>query len=161
MTRNRLACVGRAVLVALLMLAASTASAQGIAGTVTADTGGVLPGVTVEAASPALIEGVQTAFTDGQGLYNFTNLEAGTYSVTFTLPGFSTVIREGVELTANFTATIERDCTESSLIGTVNRSAPKEVGNNGVPVLYDELLIPFWSRLSFRGQNLLGLRGSV
>ena len=100
-------------------------------------------------------------FTDGQGLYNFTNLEAGTYSVTFTLPGFSTVIREGVELTANFTATIERDCTESSLIGTVNRSAPKEVGNNGVPVLYDELLIPFWSRLSFRGQNLLGLRGSV
>ena len=107
MTRNRLACFGSAVLVALLMLGASTASAQGIAGTVTDDTGGVLPGVTVEAASPALIEGVQTAFTDGQGLYAFTALQTGTYAVTFTLPGFSTIVREGVVLTANFTATID------------------------------------------------------
>ena len=106
-TRNRLACFSSAVLVALLMLVASTASAQGIVGTVTDDTGGVLPGVTVEAASPALIEGVQTAFTDGQGLYAFTALQPGTYAVTFTLPGFSTIVREGVELTANFTATID------------------------------------------------------
>ena len=107
MTRNRLACFSSAVVVALVMLVASTASAQGIAGTVTDDTGGVLPGVTVEAASPALIEGVQTAFTDGQGLYQFTNLQIGTYTVTFTLPGFSTIIREGVELGANFTANID------------------------------------------------------
>ena len=107
MNRNRLTCVSSAVVVALVMLVASTASAQGIAGTVADDTGGVLPGVTVEATSPALIEGVQTAFTDGQGLYQFVNLQIGTYSVTFTLPGFSTIIREGVELTAGFTATID------------------------------------------------------
>ena len=107
MNRNRLTCVSSAVVVALVVLVASTASAQGIGGTVTDDTGGVLPGVTVEASSPALIEGVRTAFTDGQGLYAFTALQTGTYSVTFTLPGFSTIVREGVELTANFTATID------------------------------------------------------
>lgn len=104
---NRLTWFGSAVLVALLMLVASTASAQGIAGTVTDDTGGVLPGVTVEAASPVLIEAVRTAFTDGQGLYAFVGLVPGTYSVTFTLPGFSTIVQEGIELGANFTANID------------------------------------------------------
>ena len=106
MSWNKLACISSAVLVALLILAPA-ASAQGIAGTVTDDTGGVLPGVTIEAASPALIEGVQTAFSDGQGQYQFANLQIGLYTVTFTLPGFSTIIREGVELTAGFTANID------------------------------------------------------
>ena len=95
------------VVLAMLILAPSTASAQAIAGTVTDDTGGVLPGVTIEATSPALIEGVRTAFSDGAGLYNITNLAPGTYSVTFTLPGFSTIIREGVVLTAGFSANID------------------------------------------------------
>ena len=104
---NRLAFLSSAVLVTMLILAPSTASAQGIAGLVADDTGGVLPGVTVEASSPALIEGVRTAFSDGQGLYNIINLVPGTYSVTFTLPGFSTIIREGVVLTAGFTANID------------------------------------------------------
>ena len=107
MTWNRLAFLSSAVLVAMLILAPSTASAQAIAGTVSDDTGGVLPGVTVEATSPALIEGVRTAFSDGAGLYNIANLEPGTYSVTFTLPGFSTIIREGVVLTAGFSANID------------------------------------------------------
>ena len=109
MTRKRLACVSGVVL-ALLILVPLSASAQqgsGIAGEVTDDTGGVLPGVTVEATSPALIEGVRTAFSDGEGRYNIINLLPGTYSVTFTLPGFSTIIREGVVLTAGFTANID------------------------------------------------------
>ena len=106
MTWNRLGCISCAIL-ALLILAPFTASAQGITGSVSDDTGGVLPGVTVEASSPALIEGVRTAFTDGAGLYSITNLAPGTYSVTFTLPGFSTIIREGVVLTAGFTANID------------------------------------------------------
>ena len=106
MTWSRFACFSGGV-VALLVLVPFTASAQGIAGSVADDTGGVLPGVTVEASSPALIEGIRTAFTDGQGLYNITNLAPGTYSVTFTLPGFSTIIREGVVLTAGFTANID------------------------------------------------------
>ena len=81
--------------------------ASGIAGQVSDDTGGVLPGVTVEAASPALIERIRTVFTDGEGRYNVTPLPPGTYTVTFTLPGFSTIIREGVELTGGFTANID------------------------------------------------------
>ena len=90
-------------------LFASTAWAQqdsGISGLVTDAQEGVLPGVTVEAASPALIEGVRSVITDGQGRYNIIDLRPGPYTVTFSLPGFSTVIREGVELTAGFTAPV-------------------------------------------------------
>ena len=69
-----------------------------IAGTAKDATGAVLPGVTVEAASPALIEKVRTAVTDAQGNYKVIDLRPGTYSVTFTLPGFSTYKREGIDL---------------------------------------------------------------
>ena len=69
-------------------------------------TGAVLPGVTVEASSPALIEQARTASTDVNGLYRIIDLRPGVYTVTFTLPGFSGVRREGIELPANFTATI-------------------------------------------------------
>ena len=68
----------------------------------------VMPGVTVEASSPALIEKVRSAVTDGSGQYRIINLLPGTYTVTFTLPGFSTFKREGIELTTNFTAAGER-----------------------------------------------------
>ena len=106
----RLSVVALMGLFVVILFTPFTASAQqgsGIAGEVTDDTGGVLPGVTVEASSPALIEGVRTAFSDGEGRYQVTNLVPGTYSVTFTLPGFSTIIREGVVLTAGFTANID------------------------------------------------------
>ena len=79
---------------------------RGIAGVVRDTSGAVLPGVTVEAASPALIERVRTATTDAQGQYKITDLRPGLYTVTFTLPGFSTVKREGIELPAQFTATV-------------------------------------------------------
>ena len=79
----------------------------GIAGTVVDDVGGVLPGVTVEARSPALIEQVRTVFSDGAGNYRITNLPSGTYSVTFTLPGFSVVVREGIVLQGAFVADID------------------------------------------------------
>src|SRR5207302_756817 len=69
-------------------------------------TGAVLPGVTVEASSPALIEKVRTVVSDASGQYKVIDLRPGTYSVTFTLPGFSTVKRDGIELTAGFTATV-------------------------------------------------------
>ncbi len=88
-------------------VAPAVALAQsGIAGVVTDTTGAVLPGVTVEAASPVLIEKVRSAVTDGQGNYRVTDLRPGTYAVTFTLPGFSTVIREGVRIEADFMASI-------------------------------------------------------
>ena len=80
------------------------ASAQAIAGVVRDASGGVMPGVTVEAASPALIEKTRTVVTDSEGLYKIINLLPGTYSVTFTLGGFNTVRREGIGSTGDFTA---------------------------------------------------------
>src|SRR5438034_863647 len=97
---------------ATVVFAASFAVAQtgsGIAGVVKDATGAVLPGVTVEASSPALLERVRTVVTDSQGRYNITDLRPGVYTVTFTLSGFSLVRRESIELTASFTATVNAD----------------------------------------------------
>jgi hypothetical protein len=93
-----------------------------IAGAVRDTSGGVLPGVTVEVASPALIEKVRTAVADGSGQYTVINLPVGTYSVTFTLPGFNTVKREGIELPANFTATINVELNVGALEETITVS---------------------------------------
>jgi hypothetical protein len=107
----------------LLSLGSSTAYAQGqtgsIAGVVRDTSGAVLPGVTVEASSPALIEKARTVVTDGQGQYKIIDLRPGTYVVTFTLPGFSTVRREGIELTASFNATVNADLRVGALEETV------------------------------------------
>jgi hypothetical protein len=93
-----------------MLLLSAHAAAQtgtgGIAGVVRDATGAVLPGVTVEASSPALIEKTRTVVTDGSGQYSIVNLRPGVYVVTFTLTGFSTVKREGIELTADFTAPV-------------------------------------------------------
>src|SRR5262249_31969385 len=79
---------------ALLTCAASSATAQSaIAGSVKDSTGLVLPGVTVEASSSALIERLRSTISDGQGLYQITNLPPGTYKVSFSLPGFTTYVR--------------------------------------------------------------------
>src|SRR5258708_3373062 len=94
-----------ALAVSLLTLLPTSAFAQAggsIAGVVKDSTGAVLPGVTVEAASPALIEKVRTAVSDEQGNYKIIDLRPGTYTVTFTLPGFSTYKREGITLSAGF-----------------------------------------------------------
>jgi carboxypeptidase family protein len=86
------------------------ASAQAtISGVVRDTSGAVLPGVTVEAASPVLIEKVRTTVTDGTGQYAIENLRPGMYTVTFTLPGFAVVRREGVALEGTFTARINAD----------------------------------------------------
>ena len=93
-----------------VLLVPWTANAQStgsVAGTVEDTTEGALPGTTVDVAGPALIEGVRSAVTDGSGNYTVTALPPGTYSVTFGLPGFSTVIREGIMLTAGFTANVD------------------------------------------------------
>ena len=102
-----------------LLVPASTFAQGGIAGVVKDTTGAVLPGVTVEAASPALIEKVRTVVSDGEGLYKIVDLRPGVYTVTFTLPGFSTVRREGIELTASFTATVNAEMRVGSVEETV------------------------------------------
>src|SRR5262245_26994128 len=89
----------------LLPCVAAAQTAGGITGVARDATGAVLPGVTVEVSSPALIEKTRVAVTDSQGQFNITDLRPGTYTVSFTLPGFSTYKREGIELSAGFTAT--------------------------------------------------------
>jgi hypothetical protein len=92
---------------ALLALFPATVAAQSaIAGQVTDNTGAVLPGVTVEAASPVLIEKIRSVVTDGQGRYTIVDLRPGTYRVSFSLPGFRTAVREQLELPSDFTATV-------------------------------------------------------
>jgi len=90
-----------------------------ISGAVRDSSGAVLPGVIVEAASPALIEKVRSAVTDGQGVYRIIELRPGTYSVTFSLEGFNTVRREGVELTTGFTATVNAELAVGAVQETV------------------------------------------
>src|SRR5438876_10719734 len=108
------------LLAALVLLWPTAAHAQAsLAGVVKDASGGVLPGVTVEAASPALIEKVRSVVTDDTGQYRIVDLRPGTYSVTFTLPGFSTVKREGIEITGTFVATVNADLKVGALEETI------------------------------------------
>lgn len=101
---------------ALLLALPGSATAQSvIAGVVRDTTGAVLPGVTVEASSPVLIEKVRTVTTDDAGQFRVVDLRPGVYTVTLTLSGFSAVRREGIELTANFTASINVELRVGSL----------------------------------------------
>lgn len=105
-------------LVAVLMPA--SAFAQGsITGVVRDTSGGVLPGVLVTTTSPALIEQSRTGVTDGTGQYRLVGLPPGTYQVTFQLDGFSTVVREGVEIAGTFTATINIELRVGALSETI------------------------------------------
>jgi len=109
----------------MIVLVASRTSAQtgsGIAGVVKDATGAVLPGVTVEAASPALIEKVRIVETDAAGQYKIVDLRPGVYSVTFTLAGFSTVKRDGIELSSSFTATVNADLRVGAVAETITVS---------------------------------------
>lgn len=108
-----------AAVVSLLVLPAAAFAQSGVAGVARDSSGGVLPGVTVEAASDALIERVRTVVTDGNGQYRILDLRPGTYTVTFSLTGFSTVRREGLDLGAEFVATVNADLRVGSLEETV------------------------------------------
>lgn len=116
-----------ATVLLLMFLATAPAAAQNaasgsITGVVKDDSGGVLPGVTVEASSPALIEKMRTAVTNDQGVFKIVDLRPGTYVVTFTLPGFSTFRREGLELTTGFTATVNGQMKVGAIAETVTVS---------------------------------------
>jgi hypothetical protein len=113
------------LLLAGSMLSPLDAGAQqtgSIAGLVTDASGSVLPGVTVEASSPALIEKVRIVVTDGTGQYRIVDLRPGVYTVTFQLPSFSTVRRDGIELSVGFTATVNAEMR----VGTVEETITVE-----------------------------------
>ena len=107
-------------MLAWLVLLPAAASAQAvITGTVRDSSGAVLPGVTVEATSPALIEKVRAAVSDGSGQYRIEDLRPGTYTVSFTLTGFSVFKREGIELTGSFTAVVNAEMRLGALEETI------------------------------------------
>jgi hypothetical protein len=109
------------MLVVVLWSAAvpTAALAQGsIAGAARDPSGAVLPGVAVEASSPALIEKTRSVVTDGAGQYRIVDLRPGTYTVTFMLQGFATVKREGIDLAGSFTATVNAELK----VGTVSET---------------------------------------
>jgi hypothetical protein len=110
----------RAGCLVIVLLAATAAHAQGtIAGVVRDASGAVLPGVTIEAASPTLIEKVRTTATDGSGQYRIVDLRGGTYTVTFTLAGFATVRREGIQLGGEVIVTVNAEMRVGALAETI------------------------------------------
>src|SRR6266550_4574679 len=121
MTTSRFFGFGLILLASVLFLPHPALAQQGsaIAGVVRDTSGAVLPGVTVEAASPVLIEKVRTVVTDDQGRYTADNLRPGKYKVTFTLAGFSSLVRDDIDLPGNFTATINAEMKVGALEETV------------------------------------------
>ena len=107
------------IVAALVVLPRVVLAQASITGVVRDTSGGVLPGVVVEASSPALIEKVRSATTDGTGQYRIENLRPGSYTVVFTLGGFGIVRREGVELSGTFTATVNADLRVGGVEETV------------------------------------------
>src|SRR5215510_4983989 len=108
-----------AVLVWMILIPVAAQAQAVIAGTIKDVSGAVLPGLTVEASSPVLIEKVRTAVSDGTGQYRIEDLRPGVYTVNFSLTGFSAFRREGVELTGSFTATINAEMKLGTLEETV------------------------------------------
>lgn len=117
----RIRCVVFVVFGMFLMVGSASAQSV-ISGLVRDESGAVLPGVTVEASSPVLIERVRSVVTDDQGRYRIVDLRPGVYQLTFTLTGFATTVRDGIELPSNFVATVNIDLKVAALTETVNVS---------------------------------------
>ena len=107
------------VLVWVILLPSAAYAQASIAGVVKDTSGAVLPGVTVEASSPALIEKTRSVVTDGTGQYKIVDLRPGAYTVTFTLTGFGTVVRAGIELAGEFTAAVNAELRVGQVQETV------------------------------------------
>src|SRR3984893_3001784 len=122
--------LGLVALEGLLLIFPNVAWAQdtsSIAGLVTDTTGAVLPGVTVEASSPALIEKVRTATTNSDGRYSIVDIRPGVYTVTFTLQGFSAVKREGIEVVANVNVPVNAELKVGTISETITVSGATPV----------------------------------
>jgi Carboxypeptidase regulatory-like domain len=124
--RATVTCV--ALLVSFLLLPLEVFAQMGaLTGTVRDSSGAVLPGVTVEASSDVLIERARTAVTDGSGQYRIIDLRPGTYTLTFRLAGFQTLVREGVELIGSATLTIPAEMTVGNLQETISVTAESPI----------------------------------
>jgi hypothetical protein len=117
------------VLAVLVLLPAAVRAQGTLSGTVKDDSGAVLPGVTVQASSPALIEKTRDAVTDGSGQYRIIDLQPGTYSLTFTLPGFSSVKRDGLRIAGSATVTVPVTMTVGGVQETITVAGATPVVN--------------------------------
>ena len=115
------------VLGSLVVVPTAAYAQASITGVVKDTSGAVLPGVTVEASSPALIEKTRSVVTDGSGQYRIVDLRPGVYSVTFGLSGFNTFKRDGVALEGSFVATINADLRVGSLQETITVSGESPI----------------------------------
>ena len=115
------------VLIGVVMLPSLAFAQATLAGVAKDSSGAVLPGVTVEASSPALIERTRSAITDSTGQYQIVDLRPGTYAVTFSLAGFSSVKRDGVELAGAGVLTINADMKVGNVSETINVSGATPV----------------------------------
>jgi hypothetical protein len=166
---TRACCTARAALLTLACVVVPTvALAQSaIAGTVKDTSGAVLPGVTVEASSPVLIEKVRSVVTNEQGQFTIVDLRPGTYSVKFTLPGFNTYVRDGLELPADFTATINAEMKVGALEETITVTGESPVvdvsSTARVQVLNREMLdaIPTGRSIYGMSQLIVGVSLNV
>src|SRR6266851_5076936 len=125
--RRTLVIVTGVALVCLAALPSAVFAQSAIAGVVKDTSGAVLPGVTVEATSPVLIEKSRAATTDSAGQYKIVDLRPGAYTVTFSLSGFSMVKRDGFELAANFTQTLNAELRVGALEETITVSGAAPV----------------------------------
>src|SRR6185295_1076694 len=124
---RRVGALAGLIVAGVLFLPALAAAQASISGLVQDSSGAILPGVTVEASSPALIEKTRTVVTDGAGRYSIVDLRPGTYSVTFTLTGFNTIKRDGIVLTGAFNAEINADLRVGALAETITVSGASPV----------------------------------
>jgi hypothetical protein len=147
----------------ILALPAAARAQSAFTGVVKDTSGAVLPGVTVEAASPVLIEKVRSVTTDSNGSYKIENLRPGTYTITFNLPGFSIAKRDAVELPSGFTSTINAELKVGSLEETVTVSGESPVvdvqSNTKAQVLSREILdaVPSAHTIQSVGQLVVGV----
>ncbi|HLG54564.1 MAG TPA: carboxypeptidase regulatory-like domain-containing protein [Vicinamibacterales bacterium] len=151
----------RAIAVVMLVLCASAAAyAQGsITGVVKDTSGAVLPGVTVEASSPALIEKARSVVSDGSGQYRIVDLRPGTYTVTFTLSGFNTTVRDGIKLEGSFVATVNTDLRVGALTETITVSGESPVvdvqSSQAVRTIDNELIAAIPSARGYQSFTVL------
>jgi hypothetical protein len=163
MSRMNLASSILLTLAGLTLLPDNARAQSVIAGVVKDSSGAVLPGVAVEASSDVLIERTRAVTTDSQGAYKIVDLRPGVYSLTFTLPGFQTFKREGLELSSGFTATVNADLKVGAVAESVTVSGSSPVvdvqSNTRAAVLPRDILdaVPNSHTIQSVGQLVVGV----